>query len=736
MTAMARSSLEYDGDNRIDLARILRVAFDHKALIFTITALFALLGVAYAVVATPVYRASAMIQIEPKKAGITGVPEAIPRPNSVSQAVTEIELIKSRSVLGRTVDALKLYITTRPKYLPLLGSYMARQHDPETDGELAAPLLGMSSYAWGGEKLDIFQLDVPEAYLGEKLILRAGSAGAFSLYDADEKLLLSGKTNEAVQHEGFRVQIAELKARPGTEFAVVRSRPQTTALDYQKRLKVGEAGKDSGIIYLTLEDPDADKANHVLDQISRLYVRQNIERSSAEAAQRLEFLRSQVPLVRKELEKAEAALNDYQTSAQSVDISIETKGVLDQVVALEAQISEHELKRTEYNQLYTPEHPTYQTLMKKIGQLQAQKAALMGKIDTLPMTQQELLRLNRDMQVTTRTYTLLLDKAQEQDILRAGTIGNVRIIDNAYSVVEKPAKPIKPLVVLVAIFVGLLVSAMVILLRQVFYRGVESPETIEHLGIPVYAALPFSPKQEHLYRLRKIRDGRSKLLGTADPADLAIESLRSLRTSLKFAMLEARNQVLVVTSPTPSVGKSFVSSNLASVIAQAGQRVLLIDADMRRGYLAGVFGMAPRNGLSDALVSGLRLAAVINKTDQANLHFVASGCSAPNPSELLMHDNFAKLLKEAEREYDFVIIDTPPVLAVTDAVLVAQQAGTCLLIARYGLSTASQIEASKRRLAQNGVLLKGAILNGVKRKASSTAYETGAYGYYSYSQKA
>jgi tyrosine-protein kinase Etk/Wzc len=732
---MARSALEYDGDNRIDLARILRVAFDHKRLIFAITAFFALLGVGYATVATPVYQASAMIQIEPKKAGITGAPEAIARPNSVSQAVTEIELLKSRAVLGRTVEALNLYITTRPKHLSLLGRYIARLHDPLEDGELAAPLLGLDSYAWGGEKLDVFQLDVPEAYLGKELILRAGNAGSFSLYDADERLLLTGKTGEAVLHKGFRVQIAELKARPGTEFKVVRSRPQTTALSYQKRLKVGEAGKDSGIIYLTLEDPDPDKANRVLDEISRLYVRQNIERSSAEAAQRLEFLRSQVPLVRKQLEKAEAALNDYQTSAQSVDISIETKGVLDQIVALEAQISEHNLKQTEYNQLYTPEHPTYQTLVKKIAQLQAQKAALMGKIDTLPMTQQELLRLNRDMQVTTRTYTLLLDKAQEQDILRAGTIGNVRIIDSAYAVVEKPAKPIKPLVVLIAIFIGLLVSAVVILLRQVFYRGIESPETIEHIGIPVYAALPFSAKQEHLYRLRKIRDGRSKLLGRADPADLAIESLRSLRTSLKFAMLEAGNQVLVITSPTPSVGKSFVSSNLASVIAQAGQRVLLIDADMRRGYLAGIFGMEPRNGLSDALAGGLRLAAVVNKTDQANLHFVACGRCAPNPSELLMHDNFAKLLKEAERDYDFVIVDTPPVLAVTDAVLVAQLAGTCLLVARYGLSTAGQIEASKRRLAQNGVLLKGAILNGIKRKASSNAYETGAYGYYSYSQK-
>ncbi|WP_313089592.1 polysaccharide biosynthesis tyrosine autokinase [Pseudomonas sp.] len=736
MTVMARSSLDYDVDNRIDLARILRVAFDHKRLIGLITTFFALLGVAYAIVATPVYEATAMIQIEPKKAGITGVPESVPRPNSVSQAVTEIELIKSRSVLGRTVNDLKLYIDARPRYVPLLGSYLARQHDPVKDGALAEPLLGLSRYAWGGEKLDVFQFDVPEAYLGERLTLRAGPANAFSLYDDDEKLLLSGRTGETVQRDGFTLQIAELIARPGTEFRVVRNRPQTTALDYQKRLKVGEAGKDSGIVYLSLEDPDPEKANRVLDQISRLYVRQNIERSSAEAAQRLEFLRSQVPLVRKELEKAEAALNDYQTSAQSVDISIETKGVLDQIVALEAQISEYNLKRTEYNQLYTPEHPTYQTLLTKINQLQKQKEGLMAKVNTLPMTQQELLRLNRDMQVTTRTYTLLLDKAQEQDILRAGTIGNVRVIDSAYAVVEKPAKPIKPLVVLVAVFAGLLASALVILLRQVFYRGIESPETIEHLGVPVYAALPFSAKQDALYRLRKLRDGRSKLLGSTDPADLAIESLRSLRTSLKFAMLEARNQVLVITSPTPSVGKSFVSSNLASVIAQSGQRVLLIDADMRRGYLAGVFGLTPRNGLSDALASGLHLAAVVAKTDQANLHVIVSGHSAPNPSELLMHDNFARLLKEAEREYDFIVIDTPPVLAVTDAVLVAQQAGTCLLVARYGLSTASQIEASKRRLAQNGVLLKGAILNGIRRKASSSAYDTGAYGYYSYSQKA
>ncbi len=735
MTALTRSSLDYEEDSRIDIAGILRTAYDNRRLLMTVTALFAALGFAYGVIATPIYRAGAMIQIEPKKAGISGVPEVVSKPNSVSQATTEIELIKSRAVLGQAVERLKLFIEAEPRRLPLIGGYLARNHDPKTDGTLAAPLFGLQRYAWGGETLDIFQLEVPEAYLGERLTLRADDdAGKFSLFDEDEQLLLSGQVGKAIEQGGFKLQVAELRARPGTEFRVVRSRAQTTALEYQKRLKIGEAGKDSGIIYLSLDDADPKIANRILDEVSRLYVRQNIERSSAEAAQRLDFLRSQIPLVRKELEKAEDALNHYQTNAKSVDISIETKGVLDQIVALEAMISEHNLKRAEYDRLFTPDHPSYQTLMTKIGQLHAQKAGLMKKVDALPMTQQELLRLTRDMQVTTQTYTLLLNKAQEQDILRAGTIGNVRIIDNAYSVVEKPAKPIRPLILAVAIFAGLLTGAAIILLRQAFYRGVESPEVIEQQGLPVYAALPYSGKQERLRRLRN-RGGAKKLLALADPADLAIEGLRSLRTSLKFAMLEARNNVLMISSPTAGVGKSFVAANLAAVIAQAGQRVLLIDADMRRGYLHRLFGLGPGDGLSDALASGLTLAAVAQRTDLPELHFVSCGLNAPNPSELLMHERFSRLLCEAAQHYDLVIVDTPPILAVTDAVLVAQQAGTSLLVAHFGKSTPQQIEAAKRRLSQNGVLIKGAILNAVRRKASTSAYDTGAYGYYSYAAR-
>jgi len=731
MTAMNRTSPDDVQDSRIDLATILRTLFDHKGMIASIIGVCVLIGVTYAVLATPIFQANAMSQIEPKKIGIEGRTEINAKPLSVSQATTEIELIKSRAVLGKVVDDLKLNIIQKPKYVPGIGSYMARRFKPDHEGELAAPLFGLDSYAWGGEKIDIFQLEVPEALLGDKLTMLVNKPDSFSLYDEDHNKLLSGPVGQTVEGSGVKIQVAALNGRPGTEFTVVRQRTLTAALDYQDRLKIIEAGKDSGIVYLSIQDADPALAKRILNEVSRLYVRQNVERSSAEAAQRLEFLRSQLPAVRKQLEQSEVALNNFQTSAKSVDLSVETKSVLDQVVKLEGTLSDLKMKRVDVERLYTPEHPTYRGLMTQISQVEAQKAALLKKIETLPATQQELLRLTRDMQVTSQTYTLLLDKSQEQDILRAGSIGNVRVIDNADANVEEPVKPMKKIIVLVAALVGLLLAVATVFVRQAFYRGVDNPDVIENLGMPVYASLPYSRQQERMDKASQSRSGSKepRLLSVSAPTELAIESLRSLRTSLHFAMLEARNNVLMISSPTPGVGKSFVSSNLAVIIAQTGKRVLLIDADMRKGYLHKLFNLTPKHGLSDTLAARLKSNEVINHTEVRNLDFISCGFAAPNPSELLMHDNFNKLITDLSPLYDLVIVDTPPILAVTDATLVGRQSGTCLLVTRFGLSTAKEIEACKRRLLHNGILIKGAIFNGVLRKASTADYDCAAYGY-------
>ncbi|KPX92098.1 Tyrosine-protein kinase [Pseudomonas amygdali pv. myricae] len=653
-------------------------------------------------------------------------------PGGQRQAIVSVaELIKSRALLGKVVDDLKLNTLQTPDFFSVIGPYLYRTFKPVREGELSKPLFGLTQYAWGGEKIEVFQLEVPEHLLGEKLTLTAGKPGQFSLYDNEHNLLLGGTINRIVEGNGVKIQVAALRARPGTDFSVSRQRTLSTALVYQNRLKIAEAGRDSGIIYLSIEDQDAQRANQILDEVSHLYVRQNVERSSAEAAQRLQFLRSQLPAVRKQLEEAETALNTFQTSARSVDLSIETKGVLDQVVSLDSMLSELKLRRVELERLYTREHPTYRSLMSQMSQmnqLEQQKQGLLKKIDALPMTQQELLRLTRDMQVISQTYTLMLNKSQEQDILRAGSIGNVRVIDNADTNVEKPVKPMKTLIVLIATLIGALVAMTIVFVRQAFYRGIESAEVIESLGMPVYASLPHSRQQERLEK--RDQDSKdSRLLSIAAPGELAIESLRSLRTSLHFAMLEARNNVLMISSPTPGAGKSFVSSNLATIIAQTGRRVLLIDADMRKGYLHRLFGQQPKHGLSDTLAARLRCTEVIHQTRVRHLDFMSCGFAAPTPSELLMHDNFNKMLAELSPLYDLILIDTPPILAVTDATLVGRQAGTCLLVARFGMTTAQEIEACKRRLGQNGILIKGAIFNAVVRKATTSDYDYAAYGY-------
>ncbi|WP_223517925.1 MULTISPECIES: polysaccharide biosynthesis tyrosine autokinase [unclassified Pseudomonas] len=725
-----------DDDDDIDLLALFGTLIDSKWIIVGITAFFCAVGVAYALLSTPIYQANALVQVEEKKGGMAalgGMAEMSEMFGGTSPAVTEIELLKSRAVLGKAVENLKLDIIVEPNYFPLVGRFLSRRFEPVSENEVASPSLGLDSFTWGGEKLDIFQLEVPDAYLGKELTLRAEGNGALTLLNDDDEVLLQGQTGEKLEQNGFKLQVATLSANAGALFTVTKQRRLNTILQYQEDVSAAERGKESGIIALSLENEDPDLANKVLDEINRLYVLQNVQRNSAEAAQSLEFLRTQLPDVRKQLEKAEGQLNAYQTSARSVDITIETKAVLDQIVALETLISELKLKQAEMEHRFTREHPSYQALMTQMGQLDQQKRGLEKKVKNLPETQQELLRLARDMQVTTEIYTQLLNKTQELDIVRAGTVGNVRVIDSADANIEKPVKPKKALIVLIATLLGGLIAVAYVLVRKAMNRGVEDPEVIEQLGIPVYASIPLSKGQSQIEGTLKGNNRASTgslLLAVNNPADLAVESLRSLRTSLHFATLEAKNNILMISGPSPAVGKSFVSSNLAAIIAQTGQKVLLVDADMRKGYLNKMFRMDVNSGLSDLLAGKIDLNKATHSTEVDNLHVITRGQIPPNPSELLMHSNFTRFLEQVSSQYDLVIIDTPPILAVTDAALVGRQAGTSLIVTRFGVNAAKEIAVTKRRFEQNGIVVKGAIFNAVERKAS--AYGYGSYSYYQY----
>jgi tyrosine-protein kinase Etk/Wzc len=719
-------------DDDIDLNALLATVYSRKWLIIGVTSLFFVLSVLYALLTTPIYEANAVVQVEqktPTLPGLTDLTQTLG--TSVSQAVTEIALLTSRTVVGQAVDNLNLDVQVTPEQFPLIGSYLARHFKPVVPGDVASAPVGLSRYDWGGSQLDVFQLDVPTSLLGKRLVLTAGEGGAYTLEDDDGNLLLQGHVGASASANGVTMQVKTLHANPGVRFDVVRNTHLGTITQLQSGLVAAEQGKDSGIISISYDNADPVLAANLLDQVTNLYVRQNVDRNSAEAASSLKFVKEQLPKVRLDLEQAQQAMNAFQIRAHSVDISLQTKGLLDQSVSIDTQLQQLQMQMADVARHYTPEHPTYRALQQQIGQLEGKKAALQKQVGVLPDTQQELLRLTRDVTVSNQTYTSLLNQAQQLDIARAGTVGNVRVIDKAAVNTGNPVWPRKSLLVLGGTVLGGLLALAYVFIRQMLNRGVEDQAVIEQLGLPVYSAIPLSEAERAsaIHGKRRHKDSKQRLLALNAPADLATEALRSLRTSLHFARLEAKNNVLMISSPSPGAGKTFVSANLAVVIAQAGQRVLLIDADMRKGALHNTIGGKAEHGLSELISGQLDLQnAVRTVQDSPNLFFISRGKVPPNPSELLMHGNFTALLEKLKPRFDLIIIDTPPILAVTDAALVGHHAGTSLLVVRYGLNHAREVSLAKQRFEQNGVLVKGAIFNAVE-KHSAGYY---AYNYYEY----
>ncbi|BBW90316.1 protein-tyrosine kinase [Pseudoalteromonas sp. PS1M3] len=719
----------------IDLMALLGALLDRKYFIAGITALFMFIGVVYAVLSTPVYQATAMIQVEDGSASVPGFDDMAGMFESTSAAVTEIELLKSRSVIGEAVDSLKLDIVVEPKLFPFIGNRAYRKFTPMEEGDLANPSFGASSYAWGGESINIFRFDVPRTAVNQEFVLVTQEGNGVALLNDDGDQILAGKVGSELTNGKFNLTVRELNAHPGTEFIITRKDRLNTILDLQAAIGASEKGKDSGIINLSLQSTKPSYAEKVLDKVAAIYVRRNVERNSAEAQKSLEFLEVQLPEIKKQLEYAEQRFNDYQIKRQSINITLETQGVLEQVVKLETKLQELNLKRLELGRKFKKDHPAYQGIIEQIQAVESQKNELIGEVGNLPETQQELLRLKRDVEVSNQIYTLLLSKTQELDIVRAGTVGNVRVIDYAEVNTSKPVKPKKALIVIMATMLGGMLAVAIVLIQKAMHKGVEDPSEIEGLGIPVYASVPHSDYQDKLtgFTARKNKVGKAKsLLALDNPADLSIEALRSLRTSLHFAMMEAKNNIIAISGPSPGVGKSFISVNLAAVLAQSGKKVLIIDADMRKGYLQTQFGLKWDDGLSDYLSGRLNLAQITKPTKVEGLNVITRGQIPPNPSELLMHSNFSKLVEEVSAAYDIVIIDTPPILAVTDPAIVSAHTGTTLLVARFGQNHLREIDLTRNRFEQNGIDVKGLVFNGVVKKASN-AY--GYYGYYNYEYK-
>ncbi len=682
--------------------------------------------------ATPdTYSVNALVQVEENKgasAALLGDLSSMIEQKQPAQA--EIEILKSRLVLGNVIQHLNLDLKisgTENSFTDRLLS----PHHYQTEYQPKSVLFKDDEKAF-----DIRQFNVPSNFRDKNLELRFKD-GQFSLTNTQtEQVILTGKTNQSNTlrtADGLWNISIYTQDQLNDVYLIQKQSLPAAVNNILANYSVAEKGKLTGILGLNYQGTDKTHITQVLNAILVSYSQQNIERRSAETAQTLKFLDEQLPELKQQLDVAEREFNKFRQQYNTVDVTKESELYLTQSVTLETQKAQLEQQVAEAGAKYTAEHPVMQQMNAQLGAINKKIGELNATLKELPDLQRRYLQLYREVEVKQQLYTALLNSYQQLRIAKAGEIGNVRIVDTAVEPIE-PIAPKKLQILILSIFLGGFLGTLLALLRNMMRSGIKDSTQIENeLDLPVYATVPRSPVQESRIKILK-KKKNIPILAVKNSDDIAIESLRSMRTAIHFALSSARNNLITISGPAPEVGKSFISTNLATILAQSDKRVLIIDADLRRGYLHKYFNLDTQPGLTELLNGQQSLETVIRHTEVSGLSVISRGKSPANPSELLSSNQFKNLLEQVSGKFDHVIIDTPPVLAVTDGIIISQYTGVNLVIARYAKTQMKELELTLNRFEQAGVKVNGFILNDIQRSSAGYGY---GYGYnYAYAYKA
>jgi tyrosine-protein kinase Etk/Wzc len=727
----------YDIPPSIDVRELLYAVIDGKKLILLAVSFFVSLALIYLIFAERTYEVDALLKIQNEQSYLDSLLEKkqANKSNQLTSGISkdEAQVLSSRAVLGSVVDALNLCIVDTPVYFPIVGKVLARLSSNKNSTNSSSFGLGMG-YAWGGEQLDIALFDVPKAQLGEEYILVAGQSGYYSVFSEGERLIKDARIGDTVkvgnsEDNVVSLLITKFKAYPGTRFKLERHSRAKVINELREAITVGTEDIESKVLKLSLRGEDPDDLTRIINEMIATYQRLSLAWESREVEQTVGFLENQLPLVKAKLEAAEVALNSFRAQRRSIDFSEEARTLLQQVATLETRLAEIQQERAALRKKFKPKHDVITALDSQVATINQSIDALSSRVELLPGTEQEIVRLTRNVEVNNELYLTLLNSVQEQRIAKSGSVGNVRIIDEAM-VPDKPIWPKSGLILLIAGLLGLFFSLATILIRKGLQATITNPDIVEEsTGLPVFIMIPHSENQTRLSRFNSNAvdvEMQCPVLAALAPHDVSIESLRSLRTMLLHNTLGARNNIVMISGPRSGEGKSFVSVNLGAVLAQLGRSVLLVDTDLRCGTLHQTLGVDCSPGLAETITGQENLRTVINTTGVTNLHLIPKGGVVESPSEVLSHTNLKTIFQVVAKAYDYVIIDSPPILDVTDAAIVGQWAGLVLMVTRAGTVTTYDIQQSLKRMHLSGVNVDGCVMNGMDSKRHQLSY---GYGY-------
>jgi tyrosine-protein kinase Etk/Wzc len=718
-----------------NLSKIVDVVSRHRPTIALSTAVCLAIGGVIALT-SPVYQSNILIKIDELPDAPTGSRPALmsmvsPAFDARSNTPGEMQVLQSRQTVAHVIDALKLDVVARPHRFPLIGAWMA-SHGADLS---KTGVVGFDGYAWGDEKITIGTFDVPRKLEGRQLTLTALSGGRYELSGSDlDKPFVGtvGKSETFATPKGnVTLHVDRIEAAPGIRFDLKRMSRQDVIEEMQKGLQIVEQGEKSNVVNVSMRGSDPQMLSQTLNALGADYVRENNDRNATIAANSLRFLEGQLPAMREQMVAAEQRYTAYRNEHGLVDATEEGRLNLQRVSDAEAQLLTLQRSRAELAARYALSSPAVMAVDSQIAMTKQYLDNQKARANAMPMEQQDVVGLTRDVRLTTDVYTAARNNIEQLRLIQASKAGFAQIIDPA-DVPEHPVRPVRSLILAASLLLGLLAGVAISFVRELLLDGVTEPEEVEaRTGLMVYGMVPHSEKQHELRRTANAADARDLILACRHPRDPAAESLRSFRSALQYTLASARNNIVMVAGPLPQVGKSFVAANLAVILALAGKRVLLVDCDLRRGALHRSFGLPAGAGLAEVLADLSLLPELVKREVVPNLDLVPCGGYPANPSELLDSNAFDSLMNKVSAEYDIVLLDSAPALAVSDAGIIAPRAGSVFLVARFSETRVAEIEETAKRFAQVGTRIHGVMLNGFDVRSLKYGHP-GRYGSHMY----
>ena len=470
--------------------------------------------------------------------------------------------------------------------------------------------------------------------------------------------------------------------------------------------------KDSGLIEVSLITKDIEKGKKLLNSGNRIFLEDNIEIESEKARKAIQFIEQRINNVKESLDVDKKKLKDFQEKNKSVNVDLEIETIINSTTEIEKKINSLDIEIAAAEKNYTKTNPVYIDLLNQKRILNLQKDNIENRIIDLPLAQQEYIDLFKNVEISQEIYSELLNRQLSYSIIEASTLGNLRIVDDAY--VDLKVSPKSSFILYTFIF-SLFASVLLAIIRGLFFLPITNPAELEdnNINLKISGVIPYMDSDK------------------TDGDDIRFsQSIESLTLNIKNSVISEENscKVILITSPSPSNGKSFVSINLAKKLASLGDRVCLLDSDLKKGVIHKRLNLSP---LEEKRFNQIREENLGDFKVEENFYVIPKVRKLVNSFNFIYSEIFNEKFSILKQNFDFIIIDTAPLLSVSDTSILLGKADLRLSVIRHGVNKIKEVKQFISICDQVNQSVDGIIYNGYEKPKGYYGYYA-LYGNYSY----